>query len=103
MTGWDLAEEVAGSTGYFWKFTRSQVYRELHSLEALGYVAPGQTGKREKRPYALTDAGRAAFAEWIARPPEPELIRYPLLLTVFFGEGLDPQHLKRVVAAHRPQ
>ena len=37
-TGWDLVQAVEGSVGYFWNITRSQVYRELETLAAQGYV-----------------------------------------------------------------
>ena len=43
--------------------------------------------------YALTEAGRAAFAEWVNRPPGPEQIRHPLLLTLSFGRHVAPARL----------
>ncbi|WP_310723357.1 hypothetical protein [Streptomyces sp. N2A] len=43
--------------------------------------------------YRLTDSGRAAFAEWLVVPPGPENIRYPLLLTLSFGQFLDDDRL----------
>jgi DNA-binding PadR family transcriptional regulator len=103
MTGWDLARTVEGSIGYFWNVTRSQVYRELGRLEASGLVAMGATGARDKRPFSITAEGRAAFTAWIRRDPGPELIRFPLLLTLFFGEFLDPRDVGRFLAAHRAE
>src|SRR5579884_2662798 len=81
MSGYELANEVGGSIGYFWNVTRSQLYRELKDLAARGCIALSETGSREKRICTITKSGRAAFAEWIAREPEGELIRFPLLLT----------------------
>ncbi len=101
MTGWDLAQAVAGSIGYFWNVTRSQVYRELRALAAAGLVAEGETGRRDRRPYTITPAGRAAFAVWIGREPGPELIRFPLLLTLFFGAHLPPDRLDLFLKMHR--
>jgi DNA-binding PadR family transcriptional regulator len=103
MTGWDLAQGVEGSIGNFWNVTRSQVYRELRSLEEQGLVEAGETGARDRRPYAVTAAGRRAFAEWIAREPGPDIVRSPLLLTVFFAEHLDPALLRRFLGFHRAQ
>jgi DNA-binding PadR family transcriptional regulator len=100
-TGWDLVQAVEGSIGNFWNVTRSQVYRELRSLEAQGLVEAGETGARDRRPYTITDAGRVAFSRWIAHEPGPELIRSPLLLSVFFGEHLDPALLRRFLTLHR--
>jgi hypothetical protein len=49
----------------------------------------------------VTDAGRTAFAEWLDRPPGPETIRHPLLLTVSFGRYLPPERLAAFLRQHR--
>jgi DNA-binding PadR family transcriptional regulator len=101
LTGWDLDAWVGLSIGNFWNVTRSQIYRELRSLAGQGLVEAGATGPRDRTPYTITEAGRAAFAEWIARDPGPDLIRSPLLLTVFFGHYLAPARLLDIVRQHR--
>lgn len=101
MSGYELANEVAGSIGYFWNVTRSQLYRELKELAARGYISVARTGTRDKRVCSITKSGRAAFAAWIAREPEAELIRYPLLLALFFGDTVNSQTLREWLAAHR--
>jgi len=103
QTGWDLVQTVEGSIGNFWNVTRSQVYRELRSLAELGLAEAGEAGAREKRPYAITEAGRAAFRRWIAREPGPDVIRSPMLLTVFFGDHLEPELLARHLTLQRIQ
>src|SRR3954451_3189194 len=88
MTGWDLDQWVRNSIGNFWNVTRSQIYRELRTLTERDYVEAGEAGRRERVHYTITDAGRAAFREWIAKPPPGDVIRSRLLLTVFFGHHL---------------
>jgi DNA-binding PadR family transcriptional regulator len=100
LTGWELGQRVEAAIGSFWNVTRSQVYRELRNLEAWSLVEPGETGPRERRPYRLTEAGRRAFAEWIARQPGDAIIRFPLLLTVYFGDDLDRDRLERSLHEH---
>ena len=100
-TGWDLVQTVEETIGNFWNVTRSQVYRELRTLEEQGLVEPGETGARERRPFSITEAGRAAFSRWIAREPGPDMIRSPMLLTVFFGNHLDPELLRRHLTLQR--
>ncbi len=102
-SGYDLAYSIERSIGYFWNVTRSQIYRELHALEEAGYVRAGKAGTRERRPFVRTAAGRAAFEAWIAQMPPGEIIRYPLLLTVFFGDSLAPEELARILRHHRAQ
>jgi DNA-binding PadR family transcriptional regulator len=101
MTGWELARATENSIGEFWNITSSHVYRELRTLETAGLVVPGETGARDRRPYAITDAGREAFARWILNEPGPDIIRSPLLLTVFFGAHLPAALLRRFLDLHR--
>ncbi|WP_046562588.1 PadR family transcriptional regulator [Micromonospora sp. HK10] len=101
MTGWDLVEYAQQRIGGFWSLTQSQVYRELAAMAAAGLVRAGERGRRDRQPYEITEAGRAAFAEWAANPPAEEAIRFPLLLTVLFGRHLPPERLAEYLAAHR--
>ncbi|MGK8557024.1 PadR family transcriptional regulator [Nocardia gipuzkoensis] len=101
MSGWDLVAAAQDRIGDFWTITQSQVYRELAAMDAAGLVEKGETGARERTPYHITDAGREAFLEWVARDPGGETIRVPLLLTLSFGEHLDRDRLDGIIAANR--
>jgi DNA-binding PadR family transcriptional regulator len=101
LSGYDLVGVAQLFIGDFWTLTRSQVYRELAALAKRGLVEAGETGPRSRQPYRITDAGRSAFAEWVAQPPGTEQIRYPLLLTLSFGSWLGPERLLQFVAEHR--
>jgi len=101
MSGWELAGAVQATIGNFWNVTRSQIYRELGDLSARRLVEPGAPGPRNRRRYAITPAGRKAFAGWIRREPGQELIRFPLLLTMFFADHVPPDELARFVDTHR--
>ena len=101
MTGWDLVATAEQRIGDFWSLTRSQVYRELASMAEAGLIEAGQPGRRERVAYTLTDAGRDAFASWIARAPGPETIRFPLLLAIIFGRHLPPEQLAGIVQRHQ--
>ncbi|HEX2356419.1 MAG TPA: PadR family transcriptional regulator [Micromonosporaceae bacterium] len=101
MTGWDLVVVAERRIGDFWSLTQSQVYRELAAMAEAGLVQPGERGRRDRRPYTITPAGRAAFAEWVDREPGPETIRFPLLLAVLFGRHVPGERLAEFVARHR--
>ena len=103
MTGWNLVATVDREIGDFWSVTQSQVYRELASMSELGFVQAGELGPRDRRPYSITDAGRQAFRDWLAIEPGPETIRFPLLLTVLFGQYLPPGRLGEFIHDHRNQ
>lgn len=101
MSGWDLTAMAQTVIGDFWSLTPSQVYRELERMAQVGLVQPDEPGARNRRPYALTDAGRDAFAAWIDQEPGDEQIRFPLLLTVSFGRHLPPARLREFCQRHR--
>lgn len=101
MSGYELTATAARVIGDFWSLTQSQVYRELAWMAEAGLVTPGERGSRDRRPYALTDAGGAAFSEWVGRPPGAETIRHPLLLTVSFGRHVSPALLATFIRQHR--
>jgi DNA-binding PadR family transcriptional regulator len=101
MSGWELYAAFECSIGQFWSITRSQVYRELQTLAASGLIEIGATGARERRVCSITTAGRATFGRWIAAMPGDEIIRFPLLLSIFFGDSLPRETLAAFCAEHR--
>jgi DNA-binding PadR family transcriptional regulator len=85
MTGGQLMATATRRLGPFWSMTRSQVYRELPALAEMGYVKLGKPGPRASQPYAITPAGKRAFARWLAEPDGREALRNPVALRVAFG------------------
>jgi DNA-binding PadR family transcriptional regulator len=102
LSGYELAATAQRAIGDFWSLTQSQIYRELAWMAEEGLVVAGERGARERRPFSLTDAGRAAFLEWIQEPPGPETIRHPLLLTLRFGRHVPPDRLRAFIRQHEP-
>jgi DNA-binding PadR family transcriptional regulator len=83
--------------GDFWTLTRSQVYRELQTLEDLGYIEAGPAGPRSSRDFSITEKGAAALDEWLIAGPADEVIRMPVLLTIRFGGGLAPARMREIL------
>jgi DNA-binding PadR family transcriptional regulator len=100
-SGWELLREVQGGLAHFWNVTPSHVYRELRTLEERRFVKAGKTGIRERRPFRITAAGQKAFKMWIAQEPGPEQIRFPLLVTLWFGHHLDSDCLSAFLDSSR--
>ena len=101
MTGWDLTVAAQERIGEFWTITQSQVYRELATMAGRGLVTAGPPGPRDRKPYEVTPAGRAAFAEWLERGPGEDQIRIPLLLTIAFAGHLPAGRLAEIIEARR--
>jgi len=106
MTGGEVYAAAERSVGRFWNLTRSQVYAELPGLASAGLISPvGKPGARGAQRYRVTAAGRRAFTTWIeefvAAGPRDDQLRSPLLLAVFFGHFVDPEHLRSLLEEYR--
>ena len=103
LTGYQLARTGAEIYGDFWSMTRSQVYRELAAMDTAGLVVAQETGVRDKRPYAITQAGRQAFVTWLHSDLGPDVVRIPLLLRLAFPADLSPVRRDQLVQAQRAE
>ena len=101
LSGYDLVAQADKIIGGFWTITRSQVYRELADLAERGLVKRGAPGPRDRQPFRITAAGRAAFRAWVNTAPEPENLRIPLLLRLTFADEIDPDRLRQILSDHR--
>ncbi|MBE7425580.1 MAG: PadR family transcriptional regulator [Ideonella sp.] len=102
-TGYTLLQRFEGSVGSFWTATQSQVYRELHALEAAGQVRmtlQPQDGKPARKIYALTAGGRAALEAWLHEPLEPTQLRDALQLRLVFSASVPPARLDAMLASY---
>jgi DNA-binding PadR family transcriptional regulator len=84
--------------GDYWTLTRSQVYRELQTLEGLGFIKAGPAGPRSSREFSLTPEGLTALTDWLNAGPADEVIRFPMLLTIRFGGSLAPGRLRDLLS-----
>ncbi len=103
MTGWEVLQRVERGLARFWNVTPSHVYRELRTLEERGLIKAQAPGVRDRVAYSITAAGRRAFERWISQPPGPEQIRFPLLVTLWFGHHVDPSLLRQFLDDSRDE
>jgi DNA-binding PadR family transcriptional regulator len=103
LSGWELVARAQERIGDFWTLTQSQVYRELAAMAAAGLVEVGAPGPRDRKRHTVTDAGRAAFRDWLAADPAGDQVRIPLLLTVAFAGHLPAGRLAEVIAGQRAE
>ncbi|HSP71905.1 MAG TPA: PadR family transcriptional regulator [Gaiellaceae bacterium] len=93
-SGYDLARAAARSIGYMWAPSRSQIYKVLPRLVALG-LAVGRPVEQQARPdkelYRITDDGLAALRAWVEQvEEEPAGGTGVFLLKLFFGWAAAP-------------
>lgn len=72
LTGYDAVKHFRISVGHVWHAPDSQIYPELRKMQAEGLLeaiqVPWGSGEAQKTQYSLTEAGRAALAEWQRTP-----------------------------------
>jgi len=86
-TPYELKSTAARSIAYFWPFPHSQLYSEPTRLAKAGLlVETRESGGRNRKVYSLTDEGRRALTDWLAKPPTEihELRDMALLQLQFF-------------------
>lgn len=102
-TTYQLAQQMDRSVGRMWPRAASVVYEEPKRLAKLGLVEPTKqyTGKRASTVYSITDAGRAALAEWLAEPGAGPSIEFEGLVKVAFADHGSIEALRTNLVAIR--
>ena len=80
-SGLDLARRFGRSIGFFWHATHQQIYRVLARMDGDGWVTVtevAQTGKPDKKVYAVSPAGARVLAAWLTEPTPMEPLRSEL-------------------------
>lgn len=77
-SGLDLARRFDRSIGFFWHATHQQIYRVLARMVDDAWVEVEhvtQTGRPDKKVYAVSATGRRVLADWLAAPTPMEPLR----------------------------
>lgn len=103
MTGYDLSKRFESSVAYVWHAPDSQIYPELRRMEKDGLLAGEEVPwgpKSKKTQYRITEAGIAAFREWMNTPLEYSRERDPVHLKAAYLEWADPESARAQMQAH---
>lgn len=108
LTGYEMKRIIDMRLSFFWNESFGQLYPTLSRLAAQGLItSQREEGRRGAVRYAITPSGRAALKEWLKEPAEKELIRYEMLLKLYFSTPDTAQEMLAQVRAfeesHRGQ
>ncbi|MDR1804386.1 MAG: PadR family transcriptional regulator [Treponema sp.] len=120
MTGYELDKAFKDSLEFFWQGQTSQVYRELNAMENAGWLSSKievQTGKPNRKIYAITKQGRDEFMKWLrpgtesqngtAAPDESILealhLRSSFLMKLFFSGELRAEETAAFIMSFRDE
>lgn len=86
---YDITRQMRLSLHYMWPRAESNVYAEPRRLVEAGLALAREewVGQRRRTVYEITDAGRAALADWLASPSSPPRYESEALVKVMFAEN----------------
>lgn len=107
MYGYEIHQQLAdpAGLGLVWRLKQSRLYALLGKLEQEGYVRATlelQDARPPRKVFHLTDAGRAAFLEWIETAvPHGRELRLEFLAKLYFARREGPAVVERLVERQR--
>ncbi len=99
-TGYELKKVFDISVSHFWSAELSQIYPTLKALESEGLVemkVEVQADRPNRKVYSITDDGRRELIDWLGTPADPDQVREPLLLKLFFAASSGRAHVMTVL------
>ncbi len=94
-TGYELTRQIRRSLRFVWSVSDGHLYREQRRLVDLGWatVEEEPAGRRSRKRYTITAAGRTALAAWLDTEPEEPHFQIEGVLRMFFGDQSRPEAL----------
>ena len=86
MTGYELQRFIKQNLALICSSSAGSVQTALTKLETEGRIAAAETveGRRRKKTFSITPAGRQAFEAWVARPMQAGKVKNMELARLFF-------------------
>lgn len=111
LTGYEMKKIVDTRFSFFWSESFGQIYPQLKKLNEEGLIEEidlkeSENSKASKK-YSITDKGIQELKQWLEEPVEKEIVRYEILLKMYFSNITSPEvmleHIKEFQVSHRQQ
>lgn len=113
LSGYEIKKLVDSRFAFFWSESFGQIYPELKKLESEGAISmSNEAGKvdsnaRDAKKFSITEKGISQLQDWLKEPVEKEVVRYELLLKLYFSNHISSdvmlQHIREFQITHRKQ
>lgn len=105
MSGYAIKQMITNSTAWFYNASYGSIYPTLKRHEDNGWVLCREEVDqgRYKKVYEITPAGRQIFMEWMAESPGSFVMKYDMLVRLFFYENLDYDKRAEQIKVHIEQ
>jgi DNA-binding PadR family transcriptional regulator len=90
---------------FYWAPAISHIRKELGRLESLGLVTADEVkvGRvKSTLVHQITPSGQEVLRAWVGSLPEdePVVLKHPVMLRIWLGEGTDPDRLVEILDHH---
>jgi DNA-binding PadR family transcriptional regulator len=97
MTGYALRQTILDVLGHFWSESFGQIYPTLNRLSDDGMLVKSAGGRSDSSTHTITQAGLKRLKTLLAENTAERPPRSTVLLRLFFGRHLGPQHCLQLV------
>ena len=104
LTGYELAKQFDVSLGFFWQASHQQIYQQLKVLHEQGLVSANeevQSGKPDKKRYAMTESGRDYLNNWVHGETKRKPAKDDLPVKLYNMGTVDNAVLERALSERR--
>lgn len=93
MTGYQLQQFIKKNLALICSHSAGSVQTALSKLEKEGKAAACETveGRRRKKVFSISEAGREAFSAWVSQPMQAEKVKNMELSRLFFAGLAQPE------------
>ncbi len=111
LSGYEIKRIVDDRLSFFWNESFGQIYPELKRLTSEGLItvctAERPVHSKQSIKYEITEPGRLELQDWLRAPVEKELIRFEILLKLYFSNANSSatmlEHVKEFQTSHHRQ
>lgn len=93
MTGYELQQFIRKNLALICSHSAGSIQAALSKLEKDGRISASETteGRRRKKTFTITQAGRDAFSAWVAQPMQADKVKNMELSRLFFAGLATPE------------
>lgn len=102
MSGYAIKQMITNSTAWFYNASYGSIYPTLKKHEDNGWVISREEVDqgRYKKVYEITPEGRQVFMDWMAESPGSFVIKYDMMVRLFFFANLSCEQQAEQIKEH---
>jgi PadR family transcriptional regulator AphA len=102
-SGYELKKIFDSSMQFYWNATYTQIYSTLSRMYDEGLLTMEivhQDDHPNRKMYAITDLGRTALREWVAKPFQIQKVRNAMLVQITLADRLNNAQVVAMLEAY---